>query len=897
MRLEHISAVLRPRSEAEAVDLGLAMVRRDAAGIYRAWFTLLIPLWGGLAAVFHNNPGMVVLIAWWLKPLYGRVVLFYLGRALFGAAPTLREQLHEWPRLLRQRLGLSLLWGRLSGVRSFTLPVVVLEGLTGKLYLERTSILKRHGGGAAFGFMQLFLLLEMAVILGLWLGIRPYLPEEYLEWFPQSTAALMASSVPPPGLLWSLAICYLSAVALLEPFYAGGGFGLYINTRTHLEGWDVDLAFRQLGKRLRDRSSPGQGPPPLTLLVAFILCLGTAAPLRASAVDPVETKSQIQEVLTHPDFKEHVKKYREWVSGSPTPPPARPTPSAPEGWDWSWLTRLSDALTGFLSGDWKELIPRLMLALGLTALAAWLTLLIAKYHWARGPRRPAREKDRGPCTLMGLDVTPESLPPEIPTAAWALWQGGDPGAAVRLLYRGALSWLMQQGHLSIRESDTEGDCLRHAGALPEARRRQYFADLTGIWLATAYGQIPPGPGVMRDLCDRWPFALTEPSGPAPPSTRPRIVSLLLLLAVSLTGCKGKWEEREQEIGYEGQARRDPWLAATRFLELNNLPVLQQRGIPDLTDPTSVIIVTAETIRSEALARRLVTWTRSGGHLIYLAEGGESWRNDWENPPTGHPPRDVPHPLLTLLGVTQSEVPQGTTGLGSVTLDGEEFKVSLKEKVSFDLTGASEPIAFSAGNHPATALASLQTGEGMVTLVSHAHAFRNRWIDDDDHAGLLLALVDQTPVQQVIFIKAAALNLWGMLREHAWPALLALAVLVAAWLWGVLPRFGPVRALPRKAERRFAGHLEEAGTFLWHQKLTDSLLEAPRQAVLSASRRHGLREGERLFTDLLATRAGLPPERVQAALYGGGLAEAKPFTRQMADLQTLLESFAQRPPAS
>ena len=193
MRLEHISAVLRPRSEAEAVDLGLAMVRRDAAGIYRAWFTLLIPLWGGLAAVFHNNPGMVVLIAWWLKPLYGRVVLFYLGRALFGAAPTLREQLHEWPRLLRQRPGLSLLWGRLSGVRSFTLPVVVLEGLTGKLYLERTSILKRHGGGAAFGFMQLFLLLEMAVILGLWLGIRPYLPEEYLEWFPQSTAALMAS--------------------------------------------------------------------------------------------------------------------------------------------------------------------------------------------------------------------------------------------------------------------------------------------------------------------------------------------------------------------------------------------------------------------------------------------------------------------------------------------------------------------------------------------------------------------------------------------------------------------------------------------------------------------------------------------------------------------------------
>ena len=77
MKLEHISAVLRPRSEAEAVDLGLAMVRRHAGGIYRAWFTLLIPLWGGLAAVFHNNPGMVVLIAWWLKTrnIKGRLIV------------------------------------------------------------------------------------------------------------------------------------------------------------------------------------------------------------------------------------------------------------------------------------------------------------------------------------------------------------------------------------------------------------------------------------------------------------------------------------------------------------------------------------------------------------------------------------------------------------------------------------------------------------------------------------------------------------------------------------------------------------------------------------------------------------------------------------------------------
>ena len=85
-------------------------------------------------------------------------------------------------------------------------------------------------------------------------------------------------------------------------------------------------------------------------------------------------------------------------------------------------------------------------------------------------------------------------------------------------------------------------------------------------------------------------------------------------------------------------------------------------------------------------------------------------------------------------------------------------------------------------------------------------------------------------------------------------------------------------------------MDEAGTFLWKQKLSDALLEAPRQAVLTAARRQGMREDERLFSSLLATRAGLPPERVQDALYSGSQPDQKLFTRHMADLQTLLVSL-------
>ena len=899
MKLEHISAVLRPRSEAEAVDLGLAMVRRHAAGIYRAWLTLIVPLWALLAVLLQGNPHVMVLVVWWLKPLYDRVVLFYLGRALFGAAPTLREQLREWPRLLTRRPGLSLLWGRLSGVRSFTMPVVVLEGLKGKTYRDRTGILKKFSGGAAFGFMQLFLLLELAVIVGLWTGIMNYLPEEYTEWLAQAGASLKEGIDPPQGLLWSVAGCYLAAVALLEPFYAGGGFGLYINSRTHLEGWDVDLAFRQLGNRLRARLPAATAPPPLAmLLLGLLLCLGASGPLAAQEAEPSTPAQQIKEVLAHPDFTEHIEKTRSWEpdwswlkSWFTATPTSQPEPA---GWDWSWLGGFGDAIWNFFSGDWKQVALRLLIALLITGALVWLARLIWKGHQARGPRGPAVPMDRGPRTVMGLEVTPESLPPDVPTAAWNAWQQGDPAAAVRLLYRAALAWLMQQDTGPVRESDTEGDCLRHAGVLPDARCRLYFAELTGTWLATAYGQTPPAAGTMQALCARWPFDLRAPGPPTPAPRRPALTVILMLAAVCLTGCKGQWKDHERELGHLGEAKRNPWLAATRFLEMNGLPVRQQRGVLDLPDADSVVIAPADAIHSKALARHVMDWVRDGGHLIYLAEGGALHQSDWADYSSSGPVRPESHPLPAQLGLTLSRPAKATHATGA-TLDGTPYRISLQDGIRFDTTGVRPAPDVLAGTPAEASLVSLTSGLGRVTLLTHAHALRNRWIYDDDHAALLLALVGQTEaVSGVYFIKAGRVNLWDMLQEQAWPALLAVGTLLLGWLWRVLPRFGPVRALPRRSERRFANHLDEAGSYLWKQKMTDALLEAPRQAVLAAARRSALREQERHFVALLATRAGLPPERVQEALYGGTLPEARVFTRQMADLQILLASFSLTP---
>ena len=43
------------------------------------------------------------------------------------------------------------------------------------------------------------------------------------------------------------------ALGLIAPFQMGAGFGLYLNRRTRLEAWDLEIAFR----RLRARIAPG----------------------------------------------------------------------------------------------------------------------------------------------------------------------------------------------------------------------------------------------------------------------------------------------------------------------------------------------------------------------------------------------------------------------------------------------------------------------------------------------------------------------------------------------------------------------------------------------------------------------------------------------------------------
>ena len=95
MRLDSISVELRPRSPWEAGELGIALVRANAATLWRAWLIATLPVFAlcNLVAWQLDLLPWAALAMWWLKPVFDRIPLFVLSRAVFGAAPTVRETL------------------------------------------------------------------------------------------------------------------------------------------------------------------------------------------------------------------------------------------------------------------------------------------------------------------------------------------------------------------------------------------------------------------------------------------------------------------------------------------------------------------------------------------------------------------------------------------------------------------------------------------------------------------------------------------------------------------------------------------------------------------------------------------------------------------------------------
>ncbi len=161
-----------------------------------------------------------------------------------------------------------------------------------------------------------------------------------------------------------------------------------------------------------------------------------------------------------------------------------------------WLAQLSRALVWVLGG---------FLALALVWIVSRLFMNAKGLTRTNAPIVPTHVRD--------LDIRPESLPADIGAAALTLWQQEQHRAALALLYRGLLSRLAHTHRVPIRDSSTEGDCLALAAKHLPSERRDYVAQLIGVWQRATYGGRDPEANVVQQLCEGFDAALA-PVAPA-----------------------------------------------------------------------------------------------------------------------------------------------------------------------------------------------------------------------------------------------------------------------------------------------------------------------------------------------------------------------------------------------
>ncbi|MDX1298168.1 MAG: DUF4129 domain-containing protein [Pseudomonas sp.] len=513
MRLTDASVVIRPRSAWEAVDLGVLLAKQHAGLLMLSWALVTLPVFALLCLLLWDSPSIALLIFWWLKPAYERLPLYILSHALFGAKPSFKQALKALPSLLKPQLLASLTWRRLSLTRSFDMPVMQLEGLAGKARNQRLTTLSQRDGGGASWLTIVGMHLEMALWFGIISLLYMLLPAQIeLNW---SWDSLINADAGEWLWLEHLSnLLYVLLLILWEPIYVACGFTLYLNRRTALEAWDIELVFRRLRQRLTGVAYAlllGCGlllmQIPNSAMAATSSCpvpvedpMGPQAErLLKQPLSSLQAQQSISQLLDQPPF-EHRETVTRWRFGEEPK-----EPSAADG------KALSELLKGFfkLTELWKSIdgVALLFEVLLWATLFGLLTWLLWRYRdwlstFAGRMRLPQRQQHQPPQQLFGLEVAPQSLPADIPGEVERLWDA-QPRAALGLLYRALLSRLLHEQRLPLKSAHTEAEVLQLVQALEQQNLSHFSQTLTGHWQNLAYGHQLPPPALKLSLCGAW----------------------------------------------------------------------------------------------------------------------------------------------------------------------------------------------------------------------------------------------------------------------------------------------------------------------------------------------------------------------------------------------------------
>ncbi len=521
MNLAHVAARLRPRTPYEAIDLGFALARRFWKPLMIAWLACVLPLVLGAAVVAVTTTlfWLPLFFIWWLKPLFGRPALFVLSRAFFGDVPDLKRTLDHTMKAWRSGSALAdLTWRRFSPYRGVSMPVRELEQLGGSAARERLKLLLRTGmQGPAFWLLGVLMATEVVLLAAGVALLAMVLPQTVdFDLFYQ-LEMLFETSYNDPVTEAGVFVLYFLAMSVVEIFYIAASFGMYINRRVRLEGWDIEIVFRKLAARLAARSRSAARTAAAVLLAIFVGVSAAPAPVVAQQYEPAQPEQRPSE--QNPSEQNPSDQNSSDQNERPDPQKVvEEVLDAPEFGTSSTETewRVKEALfereereeretPSFLDGLGASIAGIVKILMWLVAGAAVIAAIVYFMRLVRRPgrsTRPAEQRVVAPTEFEEVEEpTRVRLPADLVETAVARWEAGAHAESLSLLYRGTIRGLAQGYRIEIDPSYTAYECVgkvREAGGPAD-----YVAELAAAWTATVYAGRRPDDARARELFAAW----------------------------------------------------------------------------------------------------------------------------------------------------------------------------------------------------------------------------------------------------------------------------------------------------------------------------------------------------------------------------------------------------------
>ena len=323
-------------------------------------------------------------------------------------------------------------------------------------------------------------------------------------------------------------------------------------------------------------------------------------------------------------------------------------------------------------------------------------------------------------------------------------------------------------------------------------------------------------------------------------------------------------------GYSEEARRNPFLAAQKFLAVQNVSFEKRENYQlfeqELGRYDTVIINSSRVGMSAATLEKMKQWVNDGGNLVLLAT--ESFSYEFESS------KDV---FLDSLGLRYYDGDYNDYQYNYESEDNDqaiefEFEnAKANTRVHFNNSGyiedTSGSASFIAGNQYSDQFIQYEYGEGLVSVATDFSIWNNRRIDKYDHAMFLRQLIGNSEKAWLLYNRIQP-SVISMAMSHAPLVVISFVVFLCVMLWSGLWRVGAKRADDSAINREILQHLSAAAEFNYRldqgAKLVESLMASIHHRMSQLSHGYSQQTPSNKL-EKIAIHTGLPKTQLSLLL--------------------------------